>query len=577
MIQRLLSVPLLVALVAGLAIAGPGTAEAQAGNTYYVAPGGEDTPRRTTEPQCPGDRGTLDRPWRTVNHGLRCLYPGDTLIIRGGTYDMPRDQQPVIRQGRVDAPIRVQAYPGERVVIRGFLRLEVPDNWHIDRINITSLPGFVYGSGEYLLKVRGGTNWSFTNGEVWNARSYSAVRVESTANGQGPRNWRLSGNCIHDTAKTHGVGEDHNIYVDTGPNSSGGVIERNVVYNAPNGTNLKVGPGSDPRSYTRDVTVRFNTFWNARQNVLANGQTRDIDLHRNLIGGTIVPSDKTWYPNVRGFALTGGNNVARFNYGHGTSRFIFNDQQSNPGWRDGGGNVHPGNPRLNNVSSCAGFAPGDSNARRFGHAAAMSTPRSLNHACPVGRVPSADFRDVPGDHLNKRAIDCVVWWKIAGGYSDGTYKPAANVNRAQMATFIAQMILEAGGTLPAAGNRFNDISGNPHAENIERLAAAGIVRGTGPGKYSPGGAVTRAQMASFLAGAHEHRTNQQLSAPADYFTDDDGGPHEPNINRLAHVGVTGGPTNGGYGPGVAVKRDQMARFIVEMADLLVEQRHASTP
>ena len=72
------------------------------------------------------------------------------------------------------------------------------------------------------------------------------------------------------------------------------------------------------------------------------------------------------------------------------------------------------------------------------------------------------------------------------------------VTRAQMASFIARMIDTTGGTLPAATDRFPDDNGNPHEANINRLAAASIVTGRSDGSYGPDQPVTRAQMAVFL-------------------------------------------------------------------------------
>jgi hypothetical protein len=51
------------------------------------------------------------------------------------------------------------------------------------------------------------------------------------------------------------------------------------------------------------------------------------------------------------------------------------------------------------------------------------------------------FSDVPASHGAFKYIQKVFESKIASGYSDGTYRPADNVNRAQMAAFIARAFL----------------------------------------------------------------------------------------------------------------------------------------
>jgi hypothetical protein len=72
-------------------------------NTHYVSVrGSDDSP------------GSLARPWRTIGFALSRLRPGDTLLIRGGTY---LERPTVAASGTADARITIQSYPGERAVI----------------------------------------------------------------------------------------------------------------------------------------------------------------------------------------------------------------------------------------------------------------------------------------------------------------------------------------------------------------------------------------------------------------------------------------------------------------------------
>jgi hypothetical protein len=58
--------------------------------------------------------GSRERPWKTLVRGLQELSPGATLVLRGGTY---YETARIGRQGRADAPITLQAFPGEVAVI----------------------------------------------------------------------------------------------------------------------------------------------------------------------------------------------------------------------------------------------------------------------------------------------------------------------------------------------------------------------------------------------------------------------------------------------------------------------------
>ena len=109
---------------------------------------------------------------------------------------------------------------------------------------------------------------------------------------------------------------------------------------------------------------------------------------------------------------------------------------------------------------------------------------------------------------------------------------------------------------------FSDTGGSVHRAGIETIAAAGITRGCNPpanDRYCPDQAVTRAQMATFLARALKLPESQR-----DSFGDDDGTTHEDNINRLAGAGITQGcnpPANDRYCPDQVVTRAQMATFL----------------
>lgn len=73
--------------------------------TYHVAPGGDDA-----------GPGTLASPWKTIGKAAATLGPGDTVLIRAGTYF-----EHVVPQtsGAAGAEIVYAAYPGETATIDG--------------------------------------------------------------------------------------------------------------------------------------------------------------------------------------------------------------------------------------------------------------------------------------------------------------------------------------------------------------------------------------------------------------------------------------------------------------------------
>jgi hypothetical protein len=198
-------------------------------------------------------------------------------------------------------------------------------------------------------------------------------------------------------------------------------------------------------------------------------------------------------------------------------------------------------------------------------------------------VPSGQsgFTDIGNTAPHTRNIECLKGSGVTAGTTPTTYSPTANVTRAQMATFIANMVdranqLDSAGApdipdLPTAGasaDKFSDDEGSVHENNINRLAQAGIVAGTSATTFSPAANVSRAQMASFIAQALAFIRGGALPEGSDAFTDDETSVHEANINRLANADIVDGTSATTYNPDGLVSRAQMASFVVQaMADL----------
>lgn len=110
---------------------------------------------------------------------------------------------------------------------------------------------------------------------------------------------------------------------------------------------------------------------------------------------------------------------------------------------------------------------------------------------------TTDLTDVAGTHAG--AIAALVQSGIAGGYPDGTYRPAGTVTRGQMATFLAN----AAGLEPITEGGLSDVTG-AHAGAINAIVAAGLANGHTDGTFRPGDPVNRAQMATFVVNLIDH-------------------------------------------------------------------------
>ena len=267
------------------------------GRTLYVSPEGSDGTTRMA---------AAESPLATITKAIKLAQPGDTIIVRGGTYVGAAGYG--ASPGRVDAPIRLRAAPGERVVLKGTLQLENADYWQVSGINVTRDPAG--GRKEFLVKFDGGTGWEFVNAEVWGSIGVSNLMVSSSAENGSPKNYRIADNCIHDNNAAGGAFMNfHNIYLMPGYSSGPGVIERNIMFNSENGAAVKAA-GPSAATGAANVKIRRNTIARTAAGVIIGYDSRRIEVRNNLIAQQVVkaPAGAAYVKNYDAAVI--GNHVS---------------------------------------------------------------------------------------------------------------------------------------------------------------------------------------------------------------------------------------------------------------------------
>ncbi len=174
------------------------------------------------------------------------------------------------------------------------------------------------------------------------------------------------------------------------------------------------------------------------------------------------------------------------------------------------------------------------------------------------------FSDVSITSTHGANICRLVELDVTGGTTATTYSPSRRVTRAQMATFLTRAL-----DLPASSaQQFPDVDpASVHAANILSIRDAGITQGRADGTYDPGGDLTRAEMATFLARAAELAPVPSGSG----FNDvDPTNVHTPAIYAVRDAEITTGRTSTTYDPTGLVRRDQMASFLIRLIDSIEE-------
>jgi hypothetical protein len=214
------------------------------------------------------------------------------------------------------------------------------------------------------------------------------------------------------------------------------------------------------------------------------------------------------------------------------------------------------------------------------------------------------FTDVPRAQPFYVKIETVFHHGIAAGCGPASYCPSDPVSRAQMAIFLARGIAGGGASIPVSGTvgaqPYNCVGGGVSlfadvpptdiaCKSVHYLAAQNVVAGCAPGLYCPAPAVTRAEMAIFVARAIVAPAGGS-AVPVAYGPDPDTGlsyscnPGSPNLHftdvstadifcKHAHFlwarGIVGGCSATQYCPAGNVSRDQMAKFLANAFNLLL--------
>ncbi|MBN2007421.1 MAG: right-handed parallel beta-helix repeat-containing protein [Anaerolineae bacterium] len=255
------------------------------GQIYYVDPSGSDGT---------GD-GSIGSPWRTIQHAVEQLQPGDTALVRSGTYAGARLEN----SGTAAGYLTLKAAPGATVIINGpgpqnthqsALEVENWDTpvayWIIEGLEVTGAPGWgidVRG-GEYAhahhIVVRG--NHVHDNGSSGQRTGIFAAFTDDVL---------IENNDTHNNT-------EHGIYVN---NSSDRFVIRNNVshHNANCGIHLNGDADMGDDGTMSDGQVTGNTIYD-------NG-TGGSGINMDGVERTTVANNLLYNTHNTGIAVFQGN------------------------------------------------------------------------------------------------------------------------------------------------------------------------------------------------------------------------------------------------------------------------------
>ncbi|MDD4970759.1 MAG: right-handed parallel beta-helix repeat-containing protein [Paludibacter sp.] len=248
---------------------------------YFVAPapnGNDNNP------------GSLEKPFLTISRGIAVAIPGDTIMIRAGTY-MPFT---ITKDGSAGKLYHLLAYPGERVIINGsgittagvrtaFI-MNGADYWHLKNIEIINVTQYSSANQSFGLRatnvmhcifeelvihnIQGpgfGLYGSSGYNQVLNCDSYDNFDPLTTRPGDDADGFSV-GRCTGDSNIFRGCRAWNNSDdgIDTYGTNGNVLIEGNWTFNngnhSGNGQGIKLGVTSDVNAIRRIVRNNLSAF-----------------------------------------------------------------------------------------------------------------------------------------------------------------------------------------------------------------------------------------------------------------------------------------------------------------------------
>jgi hypothetical protein len=253
------------------------------GHTYYVAPDGNDS-----------NDGSIDHPWATVQHAGRTAGPGDTILVRGGTYNegeiwLRADYGHCGADGQM---LTIRAYPGETPV---FVNGNRPFIVECDYLRVEGLH-FQNGKSIVIRGLDRTTIQIVNNTFTGSGYSWDAISAEGN-------NILLEGNVCDIEGNTVGT-QGHCYYVHHGTN----IILRHNVARGMTGYGIHIFDqrrSNDPPGFERlikDVVVEGNVCYDSQQRAgiilaaydharIENVIIRNNIVFNNAIGGIVLRSE----------------------------------------------------------------------------------------------------------------------------------------------------------------------------------------------------------------------------------------------------------------------------------------------
>lgn len=227
--------------------------------------------------------GSIDSPWRTLDHAFSMLTAGDTLYMRGGTYAVNTTLK-VSQSGTEYSPITISSYPGETAVLDGEYSVSGNHIIFLENKKYITLKNFTVTRSPYYGIVVGGSGSSehiiFDNLTVTHTRASGIISIKSS-------HVTISNNEITEATEW---GQDESITIYNSHNVE--VAHNHVHHNGNNGSmnteddHHNNGIGIDIKDACSHVKVHHNYVHGMQTNGIyidSRGYSDDVEIYNNMV------------------------------------------------------------------------------------------------------------------------------------------------------------------------------------------------------------------------------------------------------------------------------------------------------
>ena len=172
-----------------------------------------------------------------------------------------------------------------------------------------------------------------------------------------------------------------------------------------------------------------------------------------------------------------------------------------------------------------------------------------------GAISKLDYK------VTKNAVETVKAISYIKGYPDGTFRPQANVTRAEAAQMFATLLNGGANFGTSSATRFSDASDDWFSKAVNYVVGKGLISGYPNGTFKPNDSITRAEFAQMISGyvKNEKKSTTDFQDVKDHWAKD-------AIDKLyGNKNVSGYP-DGSFKPNAKITRAEAVTILNSVFD-----------